>query len=41
MRAELDETNRRLEALRNSFLAFRRKSLVWFQKHSTQGAQGT
>lgn len=41
MRAELDETNRKLEALRNSFLAFRRKSLVWFQKHSAQGTQGT
>lgn len=34
MRAELDETNRKLEALRNGFLAFRRKSLQWFQRHS-------
>lgn len=33
MRAELDETNRKLEALRNSFLAFRRRSLEWFKRH--------
>ena len=33
MRAELDETNRKLEALRNSFHAFRRKSLDWFKRH--------
>jgi len=34
MRAEIDETNRKLEALRDSFHAFRRKSLQWFQRHS-------
>lgn len=41
MRAELDETNRKLEALRNSFLAFRRKSLQWFQRHSPLGTLGS